>query len=142
MNELAAINNKIAEVDRRTAELKTPAGIAKANGEITKMIAVLDSAGYKAPNGGERMIRVWEKVLAEYVALYGYEIIAQAAWEFITTDSREVKTFPKPADIIQAIRAVGGISPRVVKARLEAEELEKKIVDDWKKELRDKGAKE
>lgn len=127
-NQIAILENKVHAMQVRESEIKTKEGKAKAKGELVQLFAVLQSAGYKPPEGNDKlMAEVWFQVLKEYIVIYGYEIIPAAAWEFISSDDREVKTFPKPSDYIKAIKYIGGLNPKVELARLKAKMVEDEI---------------
>lgn len=127
-NQIEILNNKIHAMQIRETEIETKEGKAKAKGELVQFFAVLQSAGYKPPEGNDKlMAEVWFQVLKEYIVTYGYEIIPASAWEFISSDDREVKTFPKPSDYIKAIKQIGGLNPKVELARLKAKQVEDEI---------------
>lgn len=127
-NQIAILENKIHAMQVRENEIKTKEGKAKAKGELVQLFAVLQSAGYKPPEGNDKlMAEVWFQVLKDYIVMYGYEIIPASAWGFISSDDREVKTFPKPADYIKAIKEMGGMNPKVELARLKAKMVEDEI---------------
>lgn len=127
-HQIELLNSKIKSMEFRETEIKTPEGQNRAKVELLQFFEVLKAAGYKDPEADPGlMAKVWLKVLEEYIVLYGYEIIPASAWEFISTDDREVKTFPKPSDYIKAIKQIGGLNPKVELARLKAKQVEDEV---------------
>lgn len=128
MNEIEVLNSKIYAMDIRASEISKVEGKKKVKAELVQLFAVLNAAGYKAPEGDAKLMAdVWYRTLAPYIVTYGYDIIPASAWEFISQDSREVKTFPKPSDYINAIKQIGGMNPKVELARLKAKQVEDEI---------------
>lgn len=134
-NKLQELTEKVKAMDYRKEELKTKEGKTKAKKELIELMMILQAAGYKPPDcNGAVLANVWLKVLEEYLVMYGYEIIPASAWEFISNDDRDVKTFPKPSDYIKAIKQIGGLNPKVELARLKAKMVEDEIEREHREE--------
>lgn len=137
MNELTTtINKQIAEIQEREQWLTTAQGKAETGKRMIELFAVLNTFGYKLPDADrELMANAWGYALREYIAIYGFGKIKQAVVYFATTDIREYRGFPKPAELIQAIKEIGGRDPRLIKADIEAEERKRQFEAETKLEL-------
>lgn len=122
MNEIAIIDKQIAEIQEREQWLATTQGKAETGKRMIELFAVLSSFGYKLPDADrELMANAWGYALRDFIAAYGFGKIKQAVVYFATTDVRDYKGFPKPVELIQAIKEIGGRDPRLIKADMEAE---------------------
>ena len=141
MNEIQNIDRAIYEINQRAEYLKTRQGQTETAMKMLEVFGVLRGCGYRVPDEDPKaMAKIWAFTLSDYVAIYGNEKIEQAVIHFAKNDAREYKSFPKPAEIIESIKAVGGRDPRLIKADREAEERSKRIKAEIRKEFDERWA--
>lgn len=130
MYEIAVIENKVAEMNKREAMAKTQEGMLQMENDMIVIFGAINAYGYKLPSADERlMAKLWASSLKDYIVMYGTGVIKQAVMNFAENDTREYKQCPTVADIIAEAKKIG-VNPKVALAKAKAEqelqELEKK----------------
>lgn len=124
MNELMTNDElmlAVRDVEKREASLMTVEGQKRAAGMMLDVLRMIESAGYTPKADPVDMAMVWVMAMREQIAAYRFEVIREAAMEFITKDASEYKMFPSAGQIIDICNRMGK-NPRAELARRKAAE--------------------
>lgn len=155
MRELVTITNeelvvKVNEKKKRERFMETAGGRARAKQLMLELFEYLRICGYKLPEAEpNKMAEVWADQMRDYIVLYGSDVIAKAVKTFVLNDHREYRQVPNATQIIEVARRIGynpesELAKRMYEETVKqadreyAEEVEKKMTDEKRKELSEK----
>ena len=137
MNELS-IDTLKQEMQQRRMALKSKKGFDDAKKVMLAMFDYFANSGYKMPDADyDEMAGVYADQLREHLVVYGYDVLKNAAREFVRNDRRDYHPIPTAGQLIAVIEEMQD-SPLATIRKKEFEQFVEKITEETHKELQGK----
>lgn len=134
MNDIALLTDvqlskEVELMNKRIAALDTPKGQAKASERMLEILRMIEAAGYQPKSDVAEMAVAWVMLLREQIEAYGFDVIRDAACQFIRNDIRQYKQFPSVGQIVDACNAIGRNPKAELNRRRQDAMIEKEKAD-------------
>lgn len=139
MKELMLLNDdelqtEVLNIDRRRTKLNTSEGMSEASRLMLGVLRGIEAAGYEPKSDLADMAATWVMLMREQIAVYRFEGIKEAVYEFLRTDTREYKQFPSAGQIIEVCSRIGR-NPRSELGRRRQAEFERQVDEERDREM-------